>query len=90
MWGCARAYLLVLRVLLQRRAPGLLCDAEKMGNEARFINDFHGTSKNPNVRFERRVDEVSGEVRLGIHVQKRKIRKGEELLITYGHCYAFG
>jgi hypothetical protein len=70
-------------------APGLLCDAEKFGNEARFVNDFHGTGKNPNVRFERRVDENTGEARLGIHVMKRKIRKGEELLISYGHCYSF-
>jgi hypothetical protein len=45
-------------------APGLMCDAERHGNEARFINDFHGTGKNPNVRFERRVDEDSGEHRL--------------------------
>ena len=71
-------------------APGLMCDAEKHGNEARFINDFHGSGKNPNVRFERRVDEDTGEHRLGIHVLKRKIRKGEELLITYGHSYSFG
>jgi len=70
-------------------APGLLCDAERFGNEARFINDFHGSGKNPNVRFERRVDEASGEHRLGIRVMKRKIRKGEELLIAYGHNYSF-
>ena len=70
-------------------APGLLCDAEKFGNEARFTNDFHGTGKNPNVRFERRVDKETGEHRLGIHVLKRKIRKGEELLIAYGHSYSF-
>ena len=25
----------------------------------------------------------------GIHVLKRKIKKGEELLITYGHNYSF-
>ena len=70
-------------------APGLLCDAEKFGNEARFTNDFHGTRKNPNVRFERRVDEDTGEHRLGIFVLKRKIKKGEELLISYGHNYSF-
>ena len=57
--------------------------------QARFTNDFHGTRKNPNVRFERRVDEDTGEHRLGIFVLKRKIKKGEELLISYGHNYSF-
>jgi hypothetical protein len=41
------------------------------------------------VRFERRVDEDTGEHRLGIFVLKRKIKKGEELLISYGHNYSF-
>lgn len=70
-------------------APGILVDAEHEGTEARFINDFHGTGCMPNVRFERRVD-PDGEHRLGVHVMKRKIRKGEELLITYGWSYALG
>ncbi len=64
-------------------------DAQDQGTEARFINDFHGTGKMPNVRFERRID-VCGEHRLGVHVMKRKILKGEELLITYGWGYALG
>eukprot|EP00293_Proteomonas_sulcata_P006635 CAMPEP_0184328014 /NCGR_PEP_ID=MMETSP1049-20130417/143395_1 /TAXON_ID=77928 /ORGANISM="Proteomonas sulcata, Strain CCMP704" /LENGTH=172 /DNA_ID=CAMNT_0026650299 /DNA_START=182 /DNA_END=700 /DNA_ORIENTATION=+ len=68
-------------------APGVLVNAFKMGNEARFINDFHGTKKNPNVKFQRRVDDETGEWRLGVQVLKRKIRKGEELLITYGWGY---
>lgn len=46
-----------------------------------------GTGKNPNVRFQRRV-EGSGEHRLGVYVMKTKIKKGEELLITYGWGFA--
>jgi hypothetical protein len=48
------------------------------------VNQFmQGTGKNPNVRFQRRI-EPTGEHRLGVHVMKTKIKKGEELLITYG------
>eukprot|EP00282_Hemiselmis_andersenii_P027641 CAMPEP_0169481406 /NCGR_PEP_ID=MMETSP1042-20121227/30098_1 /TAXON_ID=464988 /ORGANISM="Hemiselmis andersenii, Strain CCMP1180" /LENGTH=154 /DNA_ID=CAMNT_0009596151 /DNA_START=75 /DNA_END=536 /DNA_ORIENTATION=- len=50
--------------------PGIVIDAAREGGQARFINDFHGTGKMPNVRFERRV-EASGEHRLGVHVMKR-------------------
>jgi hypothetical protein len=47
-------------------------------DHCRFINDFHGTGKMPNVRFETYVDE-RGELRLGVFVLKRKIKKGDEV-----------
>mmetsp|Transcript_84824 Transcript_84824/g.226348 ORF Transcript_84824/g.226348 Transcript_84824/m.226348 type:complete len:170 (+) Transcript_84824:75-584(+) len=70
-------------------APNVLINAAKMGNEARFINDFHGTGSMPNVRFQNYVDD-NGETRLGVFAVKRKIKKGDELLITYGWGFSLG
>eukprot|EP01112_Ceratiomyxa_fruticulosa_P017805 TRINITY_DN5615_c0_g2_i1.p1 TRINITY_DN5615_c0_g2~~TRINITY_DN5615_c0_g2_i1.p1 ORF type:complete len:192 (-),score=48.87 TRINITY_DN5615_c0_g2_i1:84-659(-) len=66
--------------------PLLLCDAEKMGNESRMINDFHGIAKNPNVKFENYIDE-NNEKRIGVFSMKQKIKKGEELLVSYGYGF---
>jgi hypothetical protein len=71
---------------LMRLAPGLLCDGEQMGNEARMINDFHGVADSPNVRF-KTYNSETGEQRVGIFSQKRKIKKGEELLVDYGRKF---
>lgn len=43
-----------------RLGDGVSVDAEKMGNEARFLNDFRNTGKKPNVQFEFHVDEKVG------------------------------
>lgn len=77
---------------------GVGIDARRMGNEARFINDYRGipermkridgTGKRgkpgPNVLFSERVGERTGERRLCIVVGKEKIKKGEELCLSYG------
>lgn len=77
---------------------GVGVDARRMGNEARFINDYRGIPERmkkispsnkgakpgPNVMFSERVVEGTGERRLCIVVGKEKIRKGEELCVSYG------
>lgn len=63
----------------------LSIDAEERGNEARFINDFRGTGGQQNVRFD--LYESHGGKRLGVFVMSKPIRKGEELLVTYGRGF---
>ncbi|KAI9668358.1 MAG: hypothetical protein M1831_001112 [Alyxoria varia] len=78
------------------RDLGLAIDAAKMGNEARFINDYRGTTHTgPNAEF--RDCYVSAgqdrvEKRLGVFSLKagkagkhaKGIAKGEEMLVSYG------
>ena len=73
----------------------LACDANKHGNEARFLNDFRNTGKFPNVEFNLRRDK-NGELRQGVYVKLAKdarrpgfdgVRKDEELLVSYGKSY---
>ena len=66
--------------------PGirLTLDAEKFGNEARFINDYRGTGQKANVRFATRVDH-RGVTHMGVFVSApRGVAKGQELLLSYG------
>jgi hypothetical protein len=56
-------------------------DAELAGNEGRFVNDFRGTGKKPNVKFE--LYRYQHKVHMGIF-SKTNISKGQELLVTYG------
>jgi len=77
---------------------GVGIDARRMGNEARFVNDYrgvpmervHGSSKvkggksGPNVMFAERIVEGTGERRLSIIVGKGKVRRGDELCVSYG------
>lgn len=62
-----------------------------------MTNDFHGIAgpivllhfkfkDNPNARFKTYETEF-GERRIGIFTMKRKIHKGEEILVQYGHKY---
>lgn len=57
-------------------------DAMSVGNEARMVNDYRGIATKPNVKFDEHL--VQGEYRIGIFVMDREIKKGEELLISYG------
>ncbi|KAF3035126.1 hypothetical protein E8E12_005720 [Didymella heteroderae] len=77
------------------RDLGIGVDASKMGNEARFINDYRGISTGPNAEFrDVMVDVGFGivEKRMGVFVlsagKSRKRAKGigrnEEILVTYG------
>jgi hypothetical protein len=70
---------------------GIGVDATKMGNEARFINDYRGIAEKPNAEFkdvwvrvghgvERRV----GVFVLGGKGREKGIKKGQEILVSYG------
>ena len=60
-------------------------DASVIGNEARFINDFRGVREKPNAIF---TDErsTSGELRMSVW-SMGGIRKGEEILVSYGKAW---
>lgn len=61
-------------------------DAHKSGNEARFINDYRGISKRPNAIFrDNRMD--TGELRVSIWSSSEGIRKGDEILVSYGKSW---
>ena len=73
----------------------LACDANVLGNEARFLNDFRNTGSHPNVEFNFRRDK-NGEFRQGVYVKQAKeakeqgfngINQDEELLVSYGKSY---
>jgi hypothetical protein len=78
------------------RDLSLAIDSAKMGNEARFINDYHGIAKRPNAVFEEYFAKVRvkgrecWEGRMGIWVDPRSesgIGKGEEVCVSYGRGY---
>ena len=65
----------------------LALDAQRVGNEGRFVNDYRNTGKHANVEFRLRRD-GRGELRQGIFVcAKEGVSAGEELLISYGKSY---
>ncbi|KAI6091467.1 hypothetical protein F4821DRAFT_226154 [Hypoxylon rubiginosum] len=76
------------------RDVDLAVDAEKAGNEARFVNDFRGVSTRPNCEFRECWDLRRGERSIAVFVlpagknTNKKlvagVRKGEELLVSYG------
>jgi len=77
------------------RELGIGVDASKIGNEARFINDFRGVSASPNAEFrDVWVDIGKGffEKRMAVYVlpagksgkRAKGIAKGEEILVSYG------
>lgn len=77
------------------RELGIGVDASKMGNEARFINDYRGVSTAANAEFrDIFVDVGSGKVekRVGVFVlsagksgkRTKGIARGEEILVSYG------
>jgi hypothetical protein len=74
---------------------GIGVDASKMGNEARFINDYRGVSTSPNAEFRNiYVDIGNGKVekRMGVFVlsagkagkRAKGVLKGQEILVSYG------
>lgn len=61
-------------------------DAHYVGNEARFINDYRGVKGKPNAVFhERRAD--NGELRMSVWSGPEAIKKGDELLVSYGKSW---
>jgi SET domain-containing protein len=58
-------------------------DASTMGNEARFINDYRGVRDKPNAAFaDGRT--ASGELRMSVWSGGQAIKKGDEILVSYG------
>lgn len=77
------------------RDVGVGVDASKMGNEARFMNDYRGVADAPSAEFrDIFVDIGQGKVekRIGVFVlsagksgkRAKGIPKGQEILISYG------
>ncbi|OBZ79037.1 DnaJ 1, mitochondrial [Grifola frondosa] len=61
-------------------------DACRMGNEARFINDFRGIKPKPNAVFEERRS-ANGELRMSVWSGSEIIKKGDEILVSYGKSW---
>ncbi|KAJ4992537.1 SET domain-containing protein [Stagonosporopsis vannaccii] len=83
------------------RDLGVGVDASKMGNEARFINDYRGISTGPNAEFRDVLVDVGFgilEKRMGIFVlsagksgkRAKGIGRGEEVLLSYGKGFWAG
>ena len=66
--------------------PGVGVDARSAGNEARFINDYRGVKPKPNALFQERRTEA-GELRMSIWSGSEVIKKGDELLVSYGKSW---
>jgi hypothetical protein len=78
------------------RDLSLAIDSARMGNEARFVNDYHGITEKPNAVFEEYFTRVKvkgrecWEGRMGIWVDPRAqegIGKGREVCVSYGRGY---
>lgn len=61
-------------------------DAGRMGNEARFVNDFRGIRDKPNAVFADRWSEF-GDLRMGIWSSHEGIKKGDEIVVSYGKAW---
>jgi SET domain-containing protein len=61
-------------------------DATTMGNEARFVNDYRGIRPKPNAHFADRWT-AGGDLRMGIWSLASGIRKGEEIVVSYGKSW---
>lgn len=59
-------------------------DADAQGNAARMINDYRGIGAKPNVEFRLGWDEVSGWARMEVWALSAGLKKGEEVLVSYG------
>ncbi|KZM26152.1 uncharacterized protein EKO05_0000449 [Ascochyta rabiei] len=83
------------------REIGISVDASKMGNEARFMNDYRGISTGPNAEFRDVLVDVGFglvEKRMGVFVfsagksgkRAKGIGPGEEILVNYGKGFWTG
>jgi SET domain-containing protein len=57
-----------------------------MGNEARFINDYRGVTDKPNAIFQE-YRSHSGELCMAVWSSARVIKKGDEILVSYGKSW---
>jgi hypothetical protein len=77
------------------RDCGLAIDADKIGNEARFINDYRGVAERPNAEFKEIWNVRRGERGMAVWVLPvgksgkgaEGIRKGEEIVVSYGRGF---
>ncbi|KAH7397891.1 SET domain-containing protein [Cadophora sp. MPI-SDFR-AT-0126] len=76
------------------REMGIGIDADKRGNEARFINDYRGIAERPNAEFKEIWDAGRRERGMGVWVlpegrsgKGKGVRKGEEILVSYGRGF---
>jgi len=76
------------------REQGIGIDADKVGNEARFINDYRGIADKPNAEFKEVWDERRKEKGMGVFVlplgksgKGKEIKKGQEILVSYGRGF---
>lgn len=69
--------------LLRTEGYSVGVDASRIGNEARFINDFRGVRPKANAVFQdRRIP--GGELRMSVWSSTDAIKKGDEILVSYG------
>ncbi|KAF8845334.1 hypothetical protein BDN67DRAFT_941154 [Paxillus ammoniavirescens] len=61
-------------------------DASVMGNESRFVNDYRGIRGKPNAEFVEYRTAV-GELRMSIWSTGDTIKKGEEIVVSYGKSW---
>ncbi|TGJ83524.1 hypothetical protein E0Z10_g5234 [Xylaria hypoxylon] len=77
------------------KEAGVAVDAEKAGNEARFVNDYRGVRERPNAEFRQCWDVRSGQQCMAVFVLPAGkntpmkagacgIAKGTEILVSYG------
>ncbi|XWW98558.1 hypothetical protein V2A60_006558 [Cordyceps javanica] len=78
------------------RDADVAVDAAREGNEARFVNDYRGVGPRANAEFRPAFCERWGELCIGVWVlgagagagkkrtKEQGIRKGEEILVSYG------
>ncbi|KIJ45564.1 hypothetical protein M422DRAFT_29687 [Sphaerobolus stellatus SS14] len=75
-----------LSLLRTRDGTNVGVDANRKGNEARFVNDYRSIQAKPNAIF-KEGRTTSGELRISIWSGASKLRKGEEILVSYGKSW---
>ncbi|KFH40963.1 hypothetical protein ACRE_083260 [Hapsidospora chrysogenum ATCC 11550] len=77
------------------RDADIAVDAGREGNEGRFVNDYRGVKRRPNAEFGAAWCERWGQLCVAFWVvgspgkkgRLEGIRKGEEILVSYGKCF---
>ena len=76
------------------REHGIGIDANRRGNEARFINDYRGVAERANAEFKEVWDVGRKERGMGVWVlpvgksgKGTGIRRGEEIVVSYGRGF---
>lgn len=71
----------------RQRLVDISVDAQTSGNLARLTNDYRGIGSRPNVEF-RQVVTPGGMLGMEIWTLEREVKRGDELLLSYGKGYA--